>query len=55
MKCPKISMLTGTACDLDEGHEGDHQRHYEGYRTIRWNDEADKRAVDQESRKKLGT
>lgn len=61
MKCPRISGLTGTGCDLPAGHGGKHIRTYteadgaaEPY-SRSWGDESDSRAVDAESRKSLGT
>ena len=53
MKCERVSAF-GTACDLEAGHDGDHQRHYPD-KTITWNEDADRRFVDRESRKGLGT
>ncbi len=59
MKCPKISMSTGTPCELEAGHDGKHQMTYtvnvpKPY-TVYWTEDADRRLIDQESRKKLGT
>lgn len=61
MKCDKHSMLTGTGCDLEAGHDGKHVRTYteadgaaEPY-SASWSDDADRRAVDSEAGKKLGT
>ena len=60
MKCTAIAHLTGTGCDLDAGHEGDHVRTYteaDGATTpysVSWNEERDRRAVDREARKPLG-
>lgn len=57
MKCERISSL-GTSCDLEAGHDGDHEKHYPdhpGYPPSRWNDDVDRRFVDRESRRGLGT
>ena len=53
MECERISAY-GTGCDLEAGHDGGHARHYPDY-TVRWDDESDRRFVDAESRKPLGT
>ena len=59
VKCPKISMATGTPCDLEEGHEGSHAKTYTNHDgsqyTARWSEKADQHFIDHESRKKLGT
>lgn len=54
MKCERISAV-GTPCDLEAGHDGDHSITYPGYKTLTWNEDADRRFVDRESRKGLGT
>ena len=57
-RCERISMLTGTGCDLAAGHEGDHVRTYTNTvkpYSVRWSDEGDRRGVDRESGRTLGT
>lgn len=59
MKCEKFSMLTGTGCDLEAGHDGNHVRTYtEGVTkpySVTWNEDADRRVIDVESTRKQGT
>lgn len=58
-RCTKISKLTGTPCDLEEGHDGKHSRTYtervpKPY-TVQWSEESDNRVLDIESNRKQGT
>lgn len=61
MKCRRVSMLTGTPCDLEADHDGKHSKtyvdvHRDNYTwTVTWSDEQDARAVDVESQRKQGT
>lgn len=52
-------MLTGTGCDLEAGHDGNHVRTYtEGVTkpySVTWNEDADRRVIDVESTRKQGT
>ena len=57
-RCQRVSMLTGTGCDLAVGHEGEHVRTYTNTvapYSVRWADEGDRRGVDREADKTLGT
>ena len=47
--------VVGTGCDLEAGHDGDHVRTYTDGRTVTWNADGDRRFVDHESRRTLGT
>lgn len=62
MKCQRVSMLTGTPCDLEAGHDGKHvktyhdpQRKEQQTYSVTWSDEADARVIDVEAERKQGT
>jgi len=56
-RCTRISAL-GTPCDLEAGHGGKHQKTYHeahGPRTVSWDDEGDRRFLEGQQDKRLGT